>query len=330
MKTVMTITTIINFGGLSMDKLYAIKSAIIGHAVGDALGVPVEFASREELKVSPITKMEGFGTYPFPAGSWSDDTSMTIASLDSLINGIDYEDMMYKFCQWLYQDKYTPSDECFDVGNTTSYALHDYWVNKIKPLECGGKKDYNNGNGSLMRILPIALYCELSSLAPIPISDKIKYIDNVSALTHGHSRSFVGCGIYTFVVSELLKSNSKDSVYEGISKAKDFYKNNPEYKAYSRIFDGDIKNLSEIEVNSGGYVVSCLEASLWCLLNTDSYKDCVLKAVNLGDDTDTTAAVAGGLAGLMYGYDSIPKDWLNTLIRKDYIEDLCEKAASKW
>ena len=315
---------------LIINKEYIIKSAIIGHAIGDALGVPVEFASREELDNAPIETMEGFGTYPFPEGTWSDDTSMTIACLDSLANGINYDDMMKKFCEWCYEDKYTPSNECFDIGNTTSYALHDYKENGITSLKCGGTKDYNNGNGSLMRIIPIVLYCELSSLSVVPWSIKMKYIENVSALTHGHTRSFVGCGVYAFVISELLKSQSKDSVITGITKAKEYYKEHPEYKAYSRLFDSNVWELRRNEIKSGGYVVNTLEAALWCLLTTNNYKDCVLKAVNLGDDTDTTAAVTGGLAGLLYGYDAIPDKWKDTLIKREYIEALCINAGRNW
>ena len=119
-------------------------------------------------------------------------------------------------------------------------------------------------------------------------------------------------------------------VGHAIGDAKEFYKEHPEYGAYTRIFDGNVWELKRDEIKSGGYVVNTLEAALWCLLTTDNYEDCVLTAVNLGDDTNTTAAVAGGLAGLMYGYDSIPAEWLNTLIRREYIDELCDNAAKKW
>ena len=116
----------------------------------------------------------------------------------------------------------------------------------------------------------------------------------------------------------------------GLKKAEDYYKNHPELKHYRRIFDENFKDTPREDISGSGYVVHCLEAAICCLLNTDSYKDCVLRAVNLGEDTDTTASVAGGLAGLLYGYDEIPEEWRNTLIKREYIETLCENAAECW
>lgn len=312
------------------EKIRNIKSAILGHAIGDALGVPVEFCSREDLDTNPVTTMRGFGTFPYPAGTWSDDTSMTLASLDSLANGIDYNDLMIKFCEWFENSKYTPSNEVFDIGNSTRKSLLAYLIKDVSPLECGQKSEWDNGNGSLMRIIPIILYLYYSKLSSISISEKIGYVDNISSLTHAHIRSKMGCGIYTFILFELLNNKSKDSVYSGISKAYAFYKNNPESKSYSRIFNGDIALLSRNEISGSGYIVDSLESSLWCLLTTNNYVECVLQAVNLGEDTDTTAAITGGLAGVMYGYESIPKEWLDILVKKDYIEDLCLEVASKW
>ncbi len=313
-----------------MDKFYLIKSAIIGFAVGDALGVPVEFSSREKMDAKPVEKMEGFGTYPYPAGTWSDDTSMTLATLDSLKDGIDFEDMMKKFCEWYKCAKYTASDVVFDIGNATRDSLVDYLQNAIPAVKCGRENSWNNGNGSLMRIMPMVLYLFFSGEKEISTEDKIDYIEKCSCLTHAHSRSVIGCGIYAFVVWELLLEKSKKAIIRGLRKAEEHYKNHPEFRHYIRIFDENFKDTTRKEISGSGYVVHCLEAAIWCLLNTDSYKDCVLSAVNLGEDTDTTASVAGGLAGLLYGYNEIPEDWRNTLIRRKYIEELCENAAECW
>ena len=312
------------------EKLYNIRSVIFGHAVGDALGVPVEFTDRAERDQDPVKEMRGFGTYPFPAGTWSDDTSMVLACMDSLSNGIDYDDMMSKFCLWLNESKYTPSDQIFDIGVSTRKSLMLYSSFGEAPLVCGQRSEWDNGNGSLMRMSPIILYFYHSKFKGIYLEEKIKYIEDVSALTHGHERSFVGCGIYYFIMTELLKNPCKESLYTGIEKAREYYSDHPEVKHYSRILDNKIEELPRNEISGNGYVVSCLEAAIWCLLNSESYAECVLKAVNLGDDTDTTAAVAGGLAGVLYGYDNIPEEWINTIIRKDYIDDFCVKAAEKW
>ena len=138
--------------------LDTVKGAIFGHAVGDALGVPVEFCSRDELDIKPVMKMEGYGTYPVPAGYWSDDTSMVLASLDSLIKHLDLDEIMQNFCAWLGDGKYTPDNEVFDVGNTCKTAIILYAGGQGKALECGQDSEWSNGNGSLMRVLPFILY----------------------------------------------------------------------------------------------------------------------------------------------------------------------------
>lgn len=311
------------------DREYLIRSAIYGHAIGDALGVPVEFSSRQELRDAPVKKMEGFGTYPFPAGTWSDDTSMTLATLDSLKDGIDFDEMMRNFCEWYEHAKYTPSDVVFDIGNATRKSIFLYLLEKLPALQCGQKSEWDNGNGSLMRILPLALYCEMSLIRNFPLSAKIKYIEKCSAITHAHKRSMIGCGIFYFVVSELIKDKSKASILRGLERAQSFYSECEEISHYKKLFSR-LAELSEDEISGSGYVVNTLCAALWCLLTTDSYKDCVLKAVNLGEDTDTTAAVAGGLAGILYGYNAIPGEWIAKLIRKIEIDKLCSAAASEW
>ena len=316
---------------------HQIKSVILGHAVADALGVPVEFASREELDQNPVEDMEGFGTYPMPAGSWSDDTSMSIAALDGLQQDtIDWEQIMTNFGKWYYQDAFTPTGEMFDVGNTCSIAIENYCKHH-KPLwECGVSTERANGNGSLMRIHPFSLYLySKNNLDP-------EIIHKASCLTHAHKRSQIACGIYSFVLWELLRNPCKPSVRLGLSRAWRYYKHEPEnqvyYKLYSKIglvdvhfTDADrIAYPPRTEIQSGGYVVHTLEAAIWCVLTTRSYEECVLKAVNLGDDTDTVAAVAGGLAGALYGYEGIPVKWLATLKKREELEEMCERAGERW
>lgn len=315
-----------------------IKAVMIGHAVGDALGVPVEFASREEVDANPVEDMEGFGTYPYPAGTWSDDTSMSVAALDSLAKGeIDWDEIMYNFGKWLQDGDYTPSGETFDAGRTCVKAIVNYFANNTKAIESGGTDEYSNGNGSLMRIHPFSLFLYTKGNFDLQI------IHNASALTHAHKRSQMACGIYSFVLWELLKSPSKAAVVRGLSKAKRFYHEWDEMKSYYKMLFRRI-GLTELhfedpdtferakrdEIKSSGYVVDTIEAAIWCLMNTHSYKECVLTAVNLGDDTDTIAAIAGGLAGALYGYEAIPQEWRNTLIKRNYIEEMCERANETW
>ena len=305
-----------------------IKAVVIGHAIGDALGVPVEFASRTELDNAPVTDMEGYGTYPVPAGAWSDDTSMALCTLDVLGKyGLDYDRIMVNFGKWYYNDEFTPTGEMFDVGNTCSLAIENYVVGKKSYLECGRSGERDNGNGSLMRIHPVVLYLANKDMA---IEQKIEIVHTMSALTHAHDRSKIGCGIYAFILWELLQNPTMSAIKDGLSKAERFYKGEIEFVHYRRLFERTFIITPRNAIKSGGYIVDTLEAAVWCLLNTNNYKDAVLKAVNLGDDTDTVAAITGGLAGVLYGYEAIPKDWTDLLIKCKDIEEYCLKLSSAY
>ncbi|MGN1319580.1 MAG: ADP-ribosylglycohydrolase family protein [Acutalibacteraceae bacterium] len=300
-----------------------VKGAIFGLAVADALGVPVEFESREKLQKNPVDKMLGYGSHAVPKGTWSDDTSMALCTLNSIANKgkIDLTDNILEFSKWAENGYMTPHGEMFDIGRTTLISLRNYWNNK-NVYTCGCKSDYDNGNGSLMRIIPVSLFNCFKTLST---KESIRNVHEVSALTHAHERSLIACGIYDFIVRELIKCLEKTSINTAIKKAEKYYANYKEIKYYKRIFDEKFIDTDISLIKSSGYVVDTLEAAVWCLLNTDNYKACVLKAVNLGDDTDTVAAVAGGLAGVLYGYDSIPKEWINTLVKNDMISKLCYK-----
>jgi ADP-ribosylglycohydrolase len=305
-----------------------ILGGIIGLCVADALGVPVEFMNRESLILNPVTDMRGYGTHNQPPGTWSDDTSMTLCLLDSLANGLDYSNIMQKFLLWYNNAEYTPHGEVFDMGTATRKALTRF-AQGTPALHCGGASEHDNGNGALMRILPLAFY--LRSKYGDSYTDNNETFDivhNVSSLTHAHKRSLTACGIYLSVAECLFDTNDlKNGIYTGISKAKRYYESRDEYAGellyYKRIFKDDFINLQQEEIKSSGYVVDTLEAALWCLLNTHSYESCVLKAVNLGEDTDTVAAVAGGLAGIHYGISAIPEKWLSRIPRLEYIKQLC-------
>jgi ADP-ribosylglycohydrolase len=297
-----------------------ILSAIMGSCVADALGVPVEFNSREQLKRNPVVDMRSYGTYNQPAGTWSDDTSMTLCTLDSLSKGLDYKDIMDKFLSWYKDGEYTPHGETFDIGMATSKALNKY-ASGEETLKSGGTGERDNGNGSLMRILPVLFYLQKTYGENwIEKEESYQIIHNISALTHAHKRSMIACGIYLTIADYISKEyDLKEAVEKGIKKSFQFYESKEEFKEelkhYKRIKDKNFYKIPESEIRSTGYVVYTLEASLWCLLNSDNYKECVLKAVNLGEDTDTIGAVAGGLAGLYYGYKGIPKEWIEVIRR---------------
>ncbi|MBS9767668.1 MAG: ADP-ribosylglycohydrolase family protein [Flavobacteriaceae bacterium] len=306
-----------------------LKDGIIGLAVGDALGLPVEFKSREELQENPLTDMRGYGTYHQPKGTWSDDTSLTLCLLDALNRGFDLKNIAENFVKWLIDSEFTPHGVVFDVGNTTQYSivnlrriLYHKTYNELILLR-NEDDEQTNGNGSLMRILP--LYNEVKTKG---VEQEFIKIWNVSALTHQHIRAGIACTLYLILIDEISRENDKNKAYENTqNRMKAFFKNEniseSEQSHFRRLVVEDIWLLEMADIKSGGYVMESLEASIWCFLTTNSYKDAVLKAVNLGGDTDTIGAITGGMAGMYYGIENIPAEWKNALVSYDFIEDLC-------
>lgn len=300
-----------------------IRGAVFGAAIGDAVGVPYEFTSRDHMSRRPATDMVGNGTYHLPAGTWSDDTTMILCTLDKLDQSLDYDAIMMAFLSWVDDGNYTPHGKCFDIGNTTRSALLNY-ARGCKAEESGLDDAYSNGNGSLMRIIPAALYADahgLSTEKAVLLSHKL------SSLTHAHPRSKTGCGIFTCIALALLRKADKGSVCDGMQTAAAFYSRKEygaEIKKYSRLLSPDFAAIHERDIKSSGYVVDTLECAVWCLMNTDSFSECVLKAVNFGNDTDTAACVAGALAGLLYGLDAIPEKWRGTLVGSGFIDTVID------
>ena len=313
-----------------------IFSAICGLCVGDALGVPTEFMSRSRLLRRPVKGMRGYGSGLQPPGTWSDDTSLTLALLDSLAGGLDYRDILERFLSWAEEGRYSAHGKAFGMGGATRAALTRF-ANGGEPLSCGGREEWDNGNGSLMRILPLAFFLR-ARFGPdfAEEAGAMELIHNVSSLTHAHKRSHIACGIYLSVVGELLKGNH-DARKEGMKKAQKYYTDSEEYREefwthFSRLYSPSFFYYNPGEMRSSPYVVDTLEAALWCLDKRVSYEGCVLYAVNLGGDTDTVAAVTGGLAGLSYGVNDIPKGWLEVIgfDRLEYIWSLCVKLADSF
>lgn len=313
-----------------------IESALFGVAVGDALGVPYEFLSRNQMKKFPAVEMIGYGTHNQPAGTWSDDSSLTFCLAETLAEKYDLQKLANRFVNWKEYSYWTPHGEVFDIGIATSIAIHELHCGK-DPVLAGGDTEESNGNGSLMRILPLLFY-----IKDMPIDQRYQHVKEVSSLTHRHVRSVIACFIYLEYALQLYNGKSKDDALKEMQEIVKSFLENPnmpqsEIDRFHRILSfkvGDydvqpIESLSESEIFSSGYVLNTLEASIWCILQTDNYKDAVLKAVNLGSDTDTTGAVAGGLAGIYYGMENIPAKWIDSLARSNDIKDLANRLSKK-
>lgn len=302
------------------------KAVLFGVAVGDALGVPVEFKSRQAISENPVTDMIGYGTYNLPPGTFSDDSSLTFCLAEALTSKFNLNTIGQNFIKWCYDNYWTPRGDVFDIGIATRQAI-DRLARGERPDLAGGFKVSSNGNGSLMRISPLLFY-----LLDKPIDERYEITKQVSSITHGHIRSVIACFYYLEYAIQLFERKDKFEIYKNLQTVISDFLNSlaisaTEIALFDRLLKQDINDLTEESIFSSGYVLHTLEASIWCLLTTDNYKDAVLKAVNLGEDTDTTGAVTGALAGLLYGLDSIPTNWLTQIARYNDIEELSERLA---
>ncbi len=314
---------------LNMENLHRrIASSILVAVVGDAFAVPIGSSPRYELSLCSVKNMLGYGRYDHPQGTWSDDSSMMFCTMESMLRGrYDLEDIGQTFCRWMFDSHWTPNGYVFDAGLTTFLALDRIRNAGISARHSGGKTEEDNGNGSLMRILPAALYFHNEDMGTL-----LERIHEVSAITHAHPRSLIGCGIYSLLIKNLLSTGDKEKAIRlTAADAAEYYRSNPVFRSdivhYNRILLLDILNLSETDISSSGYIIDTLETSIWCFLHYTNSYDIILSAVELGLDTDTTGVVAGGLAGLLYGTEGIPEDWIASLARHDEILDLIERFA---
>lgn len=297
-----------------------IRGALLGAATGDALGVPVEFQGRERRVTDPVTGMREYGTHNQPAGTWSDDTSMILATIAGLDDdgGYNLDVVMGNFVRWVEDAEFSPHGSVFDIGIATRGAIRKF-QSGMPALECGGTGEMSNGNGSLMRILPVAL-----AFADDP--GLIAKASEISSLTHAHERSRFCCAFHCLMVSELIHGGDlpdalgfarevMDGVWEFSERERNYFEAFRPEMLLAR---------DEADIGSDGHVIDTLEASAWVNGRHGDFAGAVLHAVNLGDDTDTTGCVAGGLAGLLHGEVGIPAEWLDVLVKTD---DLAAAAA---
>lgn len=300
---------------------------VIGHAVGDAMGVPVENELRRHLIDNPVVEMRGYGTHNQPPGTWSGDTSLTIAAMESItrLRTIDPEDLMKNFVDWYSGNKFTANDDAFDCDPITAKAIENF-LKGYHPNECGMTDYYSNENGALIKLIPIAAYVYITHQHKIDDAS-MELIHAYTSLTHGHPCALIACGIYCLIAAQIFAGQKLSiAISNGLNRAKKFYSTREFFKEewirYEAFFHEDFASTPSKNIVSRVYIIDNLKAALWCLLNTNNYKDLILKAVNLGGDADTVAAIAGGLAGAHYGLEQIPAKWLDVLKKKDYLTQM--------
>ncbi len=302
------------------DRTDRTAGAIYGHLVGDAIGVPYEFRTDVDT-----VELRGGGSHGQKPGTWSDDGALMLALLDSLLSvGFDPEDQARRALAWADDGAYPPDgDGRFDIGGATAAAL-DRIRGGVEATDAGGTGERDQGNGSLMRILPIALVD-----APDTAGALVRRAQLASRVTHGTVECQVACALYVLIARALLISDETDdrtdpeaTLADCAERLRQVYLGED---AYLTALDGLLEHRSKVKTPGGGWVLDSFWSAWESFSKAESYRDAIERAVRLGNDTDTTAAIAGGLAGLRWGVEGIPDEWLGALRGRGLVEELLER-----
>jgi ADP-ribosyl-[dinitrogen reductase] hydrolase len=286
--------------------------SFFGLAVGDALGAAVEFKKRGTFEV--VKDMRAGGPHGLAAGFWTDDTSMALCLAESLIEkGFKLQDQLKRYLKWYREGYLSSTGSCFDIGANTARSLEYYEENQKLPP----KRDRAAGNGSIMRLAPVPIYFKDD------FKEAVKYSGESSLTTHNNQMAVDSCRYLGGLLQQFINARIEMEAFK-IKVIKDTAVDLELDERVIAAVNGAFKK-EKSEIKSDGFVINTLEASLWSLLNSDSFEEAVLKAVNLGDDADTVAAVTGQLAGAYYGYEAIPDKWLNKLADYDLLQKIAEK-----
>jgi ADP-ribosyl-[dinitrogen reductase] hydrolase len=286
------------------------QGCLLGLACGDAVGTTVEFMPRGSFP--PVADMTGGGPFHLQAGQWTDDTSMALCLANSLLHckSFDPMDQMNRYCNWFNYGYMSCTGECFDIGNVVRAALLKYQETK-NPFS-GSVDPRTAGNGSIMRLAPVPMFYALS------LEQTIHYSGESSRTTHATNEAIESACLFGAQIRAALLGASKQDILFNSGYV-------PSANKVRAIADGAYKDKHGFQIKGSGYVIESLEAALWCFFNSDSYQEAVLKAANLGDDADTTAAIVGQLAGAFYGVTAIPENWLRRLAWREEIIALADQ-----
>jgi len=286
------------------------RGCLLGLATGDAVGTTLEFRPRGTF--DPIDDMVGGGPFDLKPGEWTDDTSMALCLATSLVElqGFNPRDQMERYCRWRDEGYLGSNGHCFDIGSTVAAAL-DKFQRTDDPF-AGSSDSRSAGNGAIMRLAPVAMYYSNDSAAVSTFAAES------ARTTHGAIECVDACRLLGGILERALAGGDKaqvlfsDSEFEGAA-------------SITSIARGDYRMKQSTEILGSGYVVESLEAALWCFWSTTSFREAILKAANLGDDADTTAAVCGQVAGAYYGRPGIPSKWLGKLAKREEIFQLADR-----
>lgn len=294
-----------------MNQQDRFRGCLLGLAVGDAVGTTVEFRPRGSF--APLTDMIGGGPFHLQAGQWTDDTSMALCLATSLAacDGFDVRDQMERYCRWAETGYLSSNGTCFDIGNTVSAALRRF--RQTGDPFAGSTDPWSAGNGCLMRLAPVPLFF-------FPDADTAAHFGAESArTTHGAAECLDASRLLARMIVRALAGSAKSEIVLGDAGG---FTGSPKIVALAA---GAYLEKPMVEIRGSGYVVESLEAALWCFWRTETFREAVLMAANLGDDADTTAAICGQLAGAYYGVPGIPASWLEKLTLRQEISELADR-----
>ncbi len=300
------------------ETLERYRGCLLGLAVGDALGVPLEFQRPGTFE--PIQDMVGGGPFHLAPGEWTDDTAMALCLAESLIErrGFDPVDQLERYLQWYREGHLSSRGYCFDIGNTVRSALHRF--ERTRAPYCGPTDPRTAGNGSLMRLAPVPLF-----YARRP-EEAIEKSAESSRTTHGAPAAVDACRyLGALIVGAVHGAAKEELLSERYSPVPGYWERHPLVPEVDEVAAGSFKRRQPPEIQASGYVVKTLEAALWAFYRSDSFREGCLLAVNLGDDADTVGAVYGQLAGAFYGERGVPPSWLARLVHRELIVSFAER-----
>jgi len=297
------------------------RGTLIGLAIGDALGAAIEF--KRPGTFAEVTGYRGVGPHRLAAGAWTDDTSMALALADSIARmGWDLNDQARRYVAWWRKGQYSVNDRCFDIGITTRSALSRYLKTGDAKIS-GDPSEQASGNGSIMRLAPVPI--RHASLFPDHVDELVRLLVESSLPTHASPQCLSACAYMGLVLCGLIQGIDREqiltSTWEPLQRLKQIHVLHSEV---AEVASGSFRRKQPPEIVGSGYVVKSLEAALWAFHDAKDFRGAVLRAVNLGDDADTTGAVCGQLAGAYWGESRIPVEWREGLVRSEMIEKALE------
>lgn len=296
------------------DLLARYQGCLLGLASGDAVGTTVEFRAKDSF--TPLTTMQGGGPFNLKVGQWTDDTSMALCLAQSLVTckGFDAGDQMNRYLNWWRWGYFSSTGECFDIGGTVARALGKFALDG-NPY-AGSEAPDTAGNGSLMRLAPAVLYYYLDR------QQALEFAEASSRTTHAAPEAIASCRLFAQYLLNALSGKDKEETLSALEEL-------PPQENLRQIALGSYRQKPRSAIHGTGYCVQSLEAALWCFYHGADFEETILLAANLGDDADTTAAIAGQLAGAFYGVEGIPEAWRDRLWQYEDIDALARQLLEK-